>query len=76
MLSLWVFFFIIIVAYQDFCALIVDMLGLQGAEEKEGRKEGRFLGVPDSGRACIFLAELSEMNVNEDGITRERGKSK
>lgn len=61
------------------CALIVAMLSLQGFEQKEGRKEGRFLRVTLrslTGSACGFLVELSEMNVNEDGTSGERGKSK
>lgn len=32
--------------------------------------------VPDTGSACVFLAELSEMNVNEDGTIGKRRKSK
>lgn len=54
------------------------MWSLQGVEQKEGRKEGRFLRVmlrSLTGRACGFLVELAEMNVSEDGTTRERGKA-
>lgn len=78
--SCLLFFFFWIVAPQDCCcALIVAMLSLQGFEQKEGRKEGRFLRVTLrslTGSACGFLVELSEMNVNEDGTSGERGKSK
>lgn len=65
-------------ASQDFCALIVEVLSLQDFEQKEGRKEGRFLRVmlrSLTGSAC-FLEEFSEMSVNEDGTTGERGKGK